>query len=244
MRFAEKVDALPPKRKHKISPRAGLWPGKNGPRPERGPAGLSGSEIEVLNHLAKGETYGQIAYATGRSVSTVRTHLHNTYGKLGAVDRAQAVLRAAELGVIEGEVGLASILAEPDPDTEEHRREVEQASFPTKPRPWTPDPDKRAQTADSPNDISDADPYLADVELGDRDGRVHEGVLADTLIVTHLKGIEGTAGQWTEVCEAVDSASTDKERRDMLVKAAAIAMDWAARLDQRRFPKPLRRPRD
>ena len=32
------------------------------------------------------------------STSTVRTHLHNVYGKLGAVDRAQAVLIATERG--------------------------------------------------------------------------------------------------------------------------------------------------
>ncbi len=32
------------------------------------------------------------------STSTVRTHLHNIYGKLGAVDRAQAVLIATERG--------------------------------------------------------------------------------------------------------------------------------------------------
>jgi DNA-binding NarL/FixJ family response regulator len=35
---------------------------------------------------------------TGVSVSTVRTHLHNVYRKLGVPDRAQAVLRAAEKG--------------------------------------------------------------------------------------------------------------------------------------------------
>ena len=34
------------------------------------------------------------------STSTVRTHLHNTYAKLGAVDRAQAVLIATERGWI------------------------------------------------------------------------------------------------------------------------------------------------
>ena len=34
------------------------------------------------------------------SASTVRTHLHNVYGKIGAVDRAQAVLMATEQGWI------------------------------------------------------------------------------------------------------------------------------------------------
>ena len=36
----------------------------------------------------------------GLSTSTVRTHLHNVYGKLGAMDRAQAVLIATERGWI------------------------------------------------------------------------------------------------------------------------------------------------
>ena len=42
----------------------------------------------------------QIASELGLSTSTVRTHLHNVYGKLGAMDRAQAVLIATERGWI------------------------------------------------------------------------------------------------------------------------------------------------
>ena len=48
--------------------------------------------------LAEGKVYKQIALELGLSTSTVRTHLHNVYGKLGAVDRAQAVLIASERG--------------------------------------------------------------------------------------------------------------------------------------------------
>jgi DNA-binding NarL/FixJ family response regulator len=44
--------------------------------------------------------YKQIAAELGLSTSTVRTHLHNVYGKLGAMDRAQAVLIATERGWI------------------------------------------------------------------------------------------------------------------------------------------------
>ena len=49
-------------------------------------------ELEVLKRLAEGKVYKQIALELTLSTSTVRTHLHNIYGKLGAVDRAQAVL--------------------------------------------------------------------------------------------------------------------------------------------------------
>src|SRR3954447_23724113 len=64
------------------------------------PCPLSSREVEVLKRLAEGKVYKQIAHELGLSTSTVRTHLHNTYAKLGAVDRAQAVLIATERGWI------------------------------------------------------------------------------------------------------------------------------------------------
>ena len=62
------------------------------------PCPLSNRELEVLKRLAKGYVYKQIAHELSLSTSTVRTHLHNIYGKLGAVDRAQAVLHATQRG--------------------------------------------------------------------------------------------------------------------------------------------------
>lgn len=62
------------------------------------PCPLSARELEILRHLASGLVYKQIAAEVGLSTSTVRTHLHNVYAKLGAVDRAQAVLLATERG--------------------------------------------------------------------------------------------------------------------------------------------------
>jgi putative nucleotidyltransferase with HDIG domain len=62
------------------------------------PCPLSAREQEVLKRLAQGMVYKQIAHELSLSTSTVRTHLHNIYGKLGAVDRAQAVLIATERG--------------------------------------------------------------------------------------------------------------------------------------------------
>jgi putative nucleotidyltransferase with HDIG domain len=59
---------------------------------------LSNRERDVLRLLAEGKVYKQIAQDLTLSTSTVRTHLHNVYGKLGAVDRAQAVLIATERG--------------------------------------------------------------------------------------------------------------------------------------------------
>jgi len=62
------------------------------------PSPLSAREADVLKRLAEGKVYKQIAQELQLSTSTVRTHLHNIYGKLGAVDRAQAVLIATERG--------------------------------------------------------------------------------------------------------------------------------------------------
>jgi putative nucleotidyltransferase with HDIG domain len=64
------------------------------------PCPLSDRELEVLKRLATGNVYKQIASELSLSTSTVRTHLHNIYGKLGAVDRAQAVLVATQRGWI------------------------------------------------------------------------------------------------------------------------------------------------
>ncbi len=64
------------------------------------PCPLSTRETEVLKRLGQGKVYKQIAHELELSTSTVRTHLHNIYGKLGAVDRAQAVLIATERGWI------------------------------------------------------------------------------------------------------------------------------------------------
>ncbi|MEX2252666.1 MAG: HDOD domain-containing protein [Thermoleophilaceae bacterium] len=61
---------------------------------------LSAREVDVMRLLAEGKVYKQIAQELGLSTSTVRTHLHNTYAKLGAVDRAQAVLTATARGWI------------------------------------------------------------------------------------------------------------------------------------------------
>ena len=75
-------------------------PGSGGRPRQIDPCPLSTREVEVLRRLARGMVYKQIAAELNLSTSTVRTHLHNVYGKLGAMDRAQAVLMATERGWI------------------------------------------------------------------------------------------------------------------------------------------------
>jgi DNA-binding NarL/FixJ family response regulator len=64
------------------------------------PSPLTPMQHKALMGLANGLTYKQIAAELSVSESTVRTHLHNLYGKLEVSDRAQAVLLAAERGWI------------------------------------------------------------------------------------------------------------------------------------------------
>jgi putative nucleotidyltransferase with HDIG domain len=62
------------------------------------PCPLTPAELAIVRLLAKGKVYKQIAEELDRSSSTIRTHLHNAYRKLGVYDRAQAVLLASEHG--------------------------------------------------------------------------------------------------------------------------------------------------
>jgi DNA-binding NarL/FixJ family response regulator len=62
------------------------------------PSPLSSRETAVLRILADGKVYKTIALELGVAVSTVRSHLHHIYGKLAVDNRAQAVLRATEMG--------------------------------------------------------------------------------------------------------------------------------------------------
>lgn len=61
---------------------------------------LSDRELEVLRLMAAGLSNREIARQLVLSLGTVKTHLHNIYGKLEARNRAQAVDRARELQLL------------------------------------------------------------------------------------------------------------------------------------------------
>lgn len=106
------AEAVTPERLRTAAKRSGLdaeglrellyalpYPRDDSPRVSE-PCPLSARELDVLRHLSEGMVYKQIAGEMQLSVSTIRTHLHNVYGKIGAVDRAQAVLTARDSGWI------------------------------------------------------------------------------------------------------------------------------------------------
>lgn len=61
---------------------------------------LSQRELEVLSLVADGETVAGVANSLYMSQSTVKTHLGKVYAKLGAHNRASAVMAAINLGLI------------------------------------------------------------------------------------------------------------------------------------------------
>jgi DNA-binding NarL/FixJ family response regulator len=65
------------------------------------PPKLSGREAEVLVLLADGLGTGEIAASLYMSESTAKTHITHIYQKLGAANRAQALVTAMRMGLLD-----------------------------------------------------------------------------------------------------------------------------------------------
>jgi DNA-binding NarL/FixJ family response regulator len=65
------------------------------------PPKLSGREAEVLALLADGLGTGEIASSLYMSESTAKTHITHIYQKLGAANRAQALVTAMRMGMLD-----------------------------------------------------------------------------------------------------------------------------------------------
>jgi DNA-binding NarL/FixJ family response regulator len=61
---------------------------------------LSPREQEVLQHIARGLAYAEIARLQGVTVHTVQTHIKKLYGKLAVHSRSEAVFEANRLGLL------------------------------------------------------------------------------------------------------------------------------------------------
>jgi LuxR family transcriptional regulator, maltose regulon positive regulatory protein len=60
---------------------------------------LSVRELDILHLVIQGFSNSEIAGRLVLSVGTVKTHIHNIYGKLGVRDRPQAIAKASLLGL-------------------------------------------------------------------------------------------------------------------------------------------------
>ncbi len=69
---------------------------------------LSPRETEVLGLLAEGYGVGPIARRLFISESTTKTHISKIYDKLGAANRAQAIMKAIQSGLITPETNAVS----------------------------------------------------------------------------------------------------------------------------------------
>jgi ATP/maltotriose-dependent transcriptional regulator MalT len=81
-------------------PQAQPQAGHREAEPEQLEEPLSERELEVLSLLASGKTNAEVAGDLFVSVGTIKSHTANIYRKLGARNRAGALTRARELGLI------------------------------------------------------------------------------------------------------------------------------------------------
>ena len=70
--------------------------------PVSAPPTLSAREREVLTLVARGRSNRSVAEELFVSEATVKTHLTHVYEKLGVTDRAAAVARAYDVGILGG----------------------------------------------------------------------------------------------------------------------------------------------
>ena len=63
--------------------------------------GLTKREAAILDLIAQGESYGEVAKLLSVSVGTVQTHIKNIYGKLAVHSRGEAVFEAHRRGLLQ-----------------------------------------------------------------------------------------------------------------------------------------------
>lgn len=77
---------------------------------------ISEREREILRLVARGATNQQIAHELNISINTVKVHLRNIFGKIGAVSRTEATVYAIRSGLVSvGGPGVDQLPAEPEP---------------------------------------------------------------------------------------------------------------------------------
>lgn len=68
---------------------------------EVGATSLTKREAAILDLIAQGDSYGEVAKMLSVSVGTVQTHIKNIYGKLSVHSRGEAVFEAHRRGLLQ-----------------------------------------------------------------------------------------------------------------------------------------------
>jgi DNA-binding NarL/FixJ family response regulator len=69
--------------------------------PSNDPTSLTKREAAILDLIAQGDSYGEVAKVLSVSVGTVQTHIKNIYGKLSVHSRGEAVFEAHRRGLLQ-----------------------------------------------------------------------------------------------------------------------------------------------
>lgn len=69
--------------------------------PRTDAASLTKREAAILDLIARGDSYGEVAKLLSLSVGTVQTHIKNIYGKLAVHSRGEAVFEAHRRGLLQ-----------------------------------------------------------------------------------------------------------------------------------------------
>jgi DNA-binding NarL/FixJ family response regulator len=64
-------------------------------------ATITERELDVLKLIARGYTYPEVSKLLGVAITTVHTHVRNTYGKLAVNNKAEALFEARILGLLD-----------------------------------------------------------------------------------------------------------------------------------------------
>jgi DNA-binding NarL/FixJ family response regulator len=70
-------------------------------QPDFGAIRLTPAEDNVLQYVARGFKYAEIAQLVGVTIHTVHSHIKNIYAKLSVSSRSEAVFEASRLGLLE-----------------------------------------------------------------------------------------------------------------------------------------------